>query len=156
MITIERYSKTAFEPQYQSHHLLEIDNMILDKDEYIKRFINACDNQYIVKVLLEQYDKYHNFYVENYKDFEKGVWAFIAGYKNNQSLNHLKEKVPCFLAELPENTEVYDVNLQEKILLSDELCTCFGCYIPERSLINIQNIRRKNDKSLGFINEIDR
>ena len=114
MITVERYSKTAFEPQYQSHHLLEINHLLLDKNDFIELFINVCDNQFINKVLLDQYDKYHDFYVENYKDFEKGIWVFIEGHKNNQSLNHLKTKVPCFLAELPDDTEVYDVNLQEK------------------------------------------
>ena len=155
MITVERYSKNAFDVQYQSHHLLEINHLLLDKNDFIERFINVCDNQFINKVLLEQYDKYHDFYVENYKDFEKGIWVFIEGYKNNQSLNHLKTKVPCFLAELPDDTEVYDVNLQEKILLSDSLCTCFGCYVPERSLANIQNIRRK-DKILDISNQINR
>lgn len=156
MITVERYSKNAFDVQYQSHHLSEINNFILDRNEFIKRFVDTCDNQYITKILLEQYDKYHDFYVQNYKDFERGIWVFIEGYKNNQSLNHLKEKVPCFLAELPDDTEVYDVNLQEKILLSDSLCTCFGCYVPERSLANIQNIRRKNDRNLEPTKQIDR
>ena len=54
------------------------------------------------------------------------------GHKNNQSLNHLKELVPAWTAELPEDTICYDVNWEEQIVLSDDIVKIFGCYIPAR------------------------
>ena len=42
-------------------------------------------------------------------------YVFIDGYKNNQSLNHLKRKVPCWKAEISDNTVVYDVNWENNV-----------------------------------------
>ena len=38
---------------------------------------------------------------------------FIDDHKNNQSLNHLKHRVPCYEAEISDNIMVYDCNLEK-------------------------------------------
>jgi len=66
------------------------------------------------KHLQYQIQKKHNelvaFYKEHYQDLRKGIWFFLDGYKNNQSLNHLTRKVPCWEAEIEENVTLYDCN----------------------------------------------
>ena len=124
---IIRYSIEGFKPQYQSHHL-----------EDIKYHLNDFDISVYPKHLQMSIQKIHehkvSFYQGNYEDFQCGIWAFIKGYKDNQSLNHLKRKVPCWEAEISDNIVVYDVNWEKKILITDRLCKIFGFYIPKRNM----------------------
>ena len=140
MIKIERYSIDAFKPQKQTYHL---QNVYFHLDE--NQFIDSCDSipDHLKSYIVEKYIELAKFYKENYEDFLYGVWVFIAGHKNNQSLNHLKNLVPCYTAYLPEDTEVYSVNWDRKLKLSDDECTYFGCYVPKRSLGHIIDIRKK-------------
>lgn len=128
---VERYSLTGFKTQYQSYHMNRV-MFELNEDEYQKVFITFPEH--LKRYIEEQHKKNVIFFKENYKDLEKGIWVFIDGYKNNQSLNHLKKKVPCWTADLADDTEVYDVNWTKKMKLNDVECTFFGCYIPEREL----------------------
>lgn len=136
-----RYSKNGFKAQEQTYHMQEVNYHLYD--------FNI--NEY-TEHLRPHIQKKHNilvpFYLTNYNDFKRGIWVFIDGYKNNQSLNHLKEKVPCFEAELPDDIMVYDVNWEKQMKLDDFECTLFGCYIPERSLVNIKNIKRRRKRNV--------
>lgn len=67
------------------------------------------------------------------------------GYKNNQSLNHLKRTVPCWKAEIEDNAIVYnaivyDTNWEKIITLDDPLIKLGGCYLPEREKYKTHNI----------------
>lgn len=55
------------------------------------------------------------------EDLQEGLWFFVDSYKNNQSLNHLKHKVPCYEAEIPDNIMVYDCNLEKIVIITDSL-----------------------------------
>lgn len=131
-----RYSKSGFEPQKQSHHM----NHIL---YHINGFSIHDYPVFMQREIMESHNRLLEFYKEAYHDLEEGVWVFIDGHKNRQALNHLKEKVPCWEAELPDDTPVYDVNWTKHLLLSDPECTCFGCYVPAGSLQHIKNIKRR-------------
>jgi len=43
----------------------------------------------------------------------------VYGYKSNQSLNHLKKKVPCWEDEVSDDIECYDCNWEKLITISD-------------------------------------
>ena len=138
-----RYSLNGFEPQNQTHHM----------NVYVLYHLNEFDVNQFPKHLQWEIDKIHKsrvaLYEANYHDFERGIWVFIDGHKNNQSLNHLKRKVPCFEADLPDDIEVYDVNWSKSMKLCDPECKIFGCYVPERSLAKIKNIKRRKGNKNG-------
>ena len=135
---IIRYSKEAFRPQHQLYHLREF---VYPHTEAWENAIKTVPS-FMMTSVLEQHEKLTKFYNEHLDDLQYGVWAFIDGHKNNQALNHLKEKVPCWSAELPDDTIVYDVNWCYQMQLNDPRCEPFGCYIPERSLLLIENIKQ--------------
>lgn len=140
MIEVERYSIDAFKPQKQTHHLKKI-MLHLDENKFQSLILDTVP-KHLQHEILKLHEQYKLFYQENLDDLQLGVWVFISGYKNNQSLNHLARKVPCYKALLPDDIDVYDCNLQNKLRLSDDECKIFGCYIPARSLVGIQNIHR--------------
>jgi hypothetical protein len=133
---IIRYSLTAFKPQYQSHHL-----------DYVSYHFNdfrlSKIPEHLRMYVKEEHDRLVPFYKDNYDDFQYGVWAFIDGYKYNQALNHLKQRVPCWEANISDNTIVYSVNWDRKIPITDPLCKIFGFYIPVNQLKNLSEIKRR-------------
>ena len=132
---IIRYSPTAFTPQKQTHHIQQFEYwMSLDPKDYSKHL------QYSMQQLREQKILFYNQHKE---DLQEGLWFFIDGYKNNQSLNHLKHKVPCYEAEIPDNIMVYDCNLEKIIPITDPLIYLAGCYIPKRLCSQIINVKRR-------------
>lgn len=136
MITVLRYSKEGFKSQRQTHHYDERLDYLLNEFD-IENFPKHL--QYCIK---ESSDKQLKFLQTYGDDLREGIWCFILGYKDNQSLNHLKEKVPAWTAELPEDTVCYDVNWEKQIKLSDDIVKLFGCFIPSRELKKLQNIKR--------------
>lgn len=131
---IIRYSITAFIPQKQIHHIKSFESWInLNPKDY-------GEYQYIMQQLKEQKILFYNQHKE---DLQEGLWFFIDGYKNNQSLNHLKHRVPCYEADIPDDIMVYDCNLEKIIPLTDSLVYWAGCYIPARLCSQITNIRRR-------------
>lgn len=136
---IERYSIHGFEPQEQTHHASHIQYHITDQ------FLRDIDKY--PKHLLYELQKIHQtkkaFYLQHLDDFKSGIWCFVEGYKNNQSLNHLKHKVPCWIAEVPNDIECYDCNWTKLTTISDTDVLWGGCFIPERELHKITNIQRK-------------
>ena len=67
-----------------------------------------------------------------------GIWCFIKDYKNEQSLNHIKGILPPkWLAYIPDDTIVFDVNWQYTMKITDERITHSGCFIPEKELDKI-------------------
>lgn len=116
------------EPQYQSHHL---DGHV---DYNLHRFDINLFPEHLKRICLEQNQKLVKFYTENLSDLQYGVWAFIDGHKNNQSLNHLKRKVPMWKAEIPDDTIVYGVNWDKKYLITNVEATACGFYIPQKEL----------------------
>lgn len=131
---IIRYSSTAFTPQKQTYHL--------------NRFkfwfdLNSKDYPWMEYAMQELKQQHINFYNEHKEDLQEGLWVFIDGYKNNQSLNHLKHKVPCYEAEIPDDIMVYDCNLEKIIPITDHSVYHAGCYIPKRLCKQITNIKRR-------------
>lgn len=135
---IERYSINKFKPQYQSKHLAQV-NLELDESWFKNNFMNFCP-EHLKHVCLERHNRIVPFFKDHYNDFKYGIWAFIDGYKNNQSLNHLKRKVPCWKAEISDNTVVYDVNWEKQMLITDPECKYFGFYIPANQLNTLKII----------------
>lgn len=138
-VHIIRYSKTAFKPRYQSVHY-----------EFRKDFLRELkrgENSFLHKYYsLGEMKMKAKFIEEHLEDFKYGLWVFIDGYKNNMSLNHLTELVPCWEADIEDNTEVYDVNLEKTMLITDDLVKLYGCFIPSRELNKILNIKRRRKK----------
>jgi len=135
---IIRYSINKFEPQYQSKHLSQVD-LELDELWFENDFMNFCPN-HLKSICLENHKRKVPFYKQYYEDFKYGIWAFIDGCKNNQSLNHLKRKVPCWKAEINDNTIVYDVNWEKRMLITNPECKYFGFYIPVNQLNSLKMI----------------
>ena len=133
---IERYSLTGFVPQFQEHHLKDV-------DFHLNRFSMNDIPKHLYDYVLSTHNQLVPFFQENISDLQYGVWVFISGYKNSQSLNHLKQKVPCWDAEIDDSAEAYDVNWTKKIRIIDPLCKAFGCYLPARELSKIINSKRK-------------
>lgn len=134
-----RYSVDGFKPQYQKHHLNNV-NMTMIK------YLPDSLNEYQKKCILDIYEKRIPFYKEHYSDFKSGIWVFRDGYKDKQSLNHLTKLVPCWEAELPDDTEIYDCNLDRFVIISDNITKIGGCYILQRELYKLTNIRRRKSR----------
>lgn len=132
---IIRYSVNGFKPKYQSYHLKDV-------HYHLHNFNIAEYPEWMRDIALDVHDKRVAFYTENYSDFQYGIWAFIDGYKNNQSLNHLKYRVPCWSAEISDDTIVYSVNWDKKLKITDDECKVFGFYVPANQLNTLKNIKR--------------
>ena len=89
------------------------------------------------------------FYKEHYQDFQYGIWFFIDGHKNNQALNHLKHKVPCWEAEIENDVLVYDVNLEYQTTLSDWFGINCGFYLPASQIHKIHNIKKRKSRKVS-------
>ena len=139
---IIRYSLTGFKPQYQSEHLQNVHLYLADN------FSLKGIPVHLHNAILEQHKILKPFYQENYADFEYGIWAFIKGYKCNQCLNHLKKRVPCWEADIDDNTIVYHANWDRKMLITDDLCKVFGFYIPANQLRTLKEDIYKHDTKL--------
>lgn len=133
---IIRFSPYAFNPQIQTHHMEYIDYCINDFN------INDFPSQQRY-ILQKTFEKRISFYKEHYNDFKEGIWFFLDGHKNNQSLNHLKHKVPCYEAEIENDVEIYDCNLEYLTTLDDSFVKFAGCYLPKREIHKIHNIKRR-------------
>lgn len=134
-ITIERYSDYGFVPQYQSHHLKNIIPILKTDEDFLKYYQSLTEYQ--KQMMLSYKHSYEDFFRENIEDFQYGIWAFIKGYKDKQSLNHLKAIPKVNYAMMPKDTIVYDCNWQRKSYLSNYFCRIYGCYIPKSSLTNL-------------------
>lgn len=130
---IIRYSLYGFKPQYQSHHI----------NDYYKEIDYSKIPEPMRYNIRKIQQKEFIFFREHKSDLRKGVWVFIDGYKDNQSLNHLKQKVPCWEAEIPDDTDCYDTNWEKMFKISDPEAKIFGVFIPERELNKITNIKRR-------------
>lgn len=137
---IIRYSKTGFEARDQDFHM--------NRHVYYHLFNFNLETYPENKrgEILENHRKLVRLYKENFMDFKRGIWIFIDGFKNDHSLNHLKEKVPCFEADIDNSVDAYSVNWEYKLKLSDDIVKLFGCYIPEREISKISNIKRRCDE----------
>lgn len=135
-IKIIRYSTTGFKPQKQTYHLKDVYYHINDFN--IKEYPD-----FIRYDILRMHEKRLSFYKKHINDLQKGIWFSIDGYKNNQSLNHLKHKVPCWEAEIELDAYVYDVNWEKIIRVTDPLVKLYGCYLPESQISKIHNIKKR-------------
>ena len=126
---IMRYSLTGFKPQYQSHKLNDI-------DYYLHRFNVNEFPQHLQEFAQQDNKRMAAFYREHFNDFQYGVWAFIDGYKSNLALNHLQKRVPCWKAEISNNTMVYVG--EKRVLITDDCCKSFGFYIPVNQLNSLE------------------
>lgn len=134
-----RFSAEGFRPQKQTHHL-----------KNVNYHLNGFDINEYPEHLRWEIEKIHkesvNFFTEHLDDLQSGIWCFIDGHKDNQSLNHLKRKVPCFEADLPDNTECYDCNWKKFTTITDPALLFGGCYVPERELKKLRNVHRRFSK----------
>lgn len=118
---IIRYSVAAFEPQQQTHHAKHIqyhlsgEFNIEDYPGFLRYEIQRVHEQKVV------------FYKEHLEDLKCGIWCFVDGHKSNQSLNHLKHKVPCWETEVSDDIECYDCNLEKMTTISDPVVLWRGC-----------------------------
>ena len=135
---IIRYSDDGFRPQYQSFHLADIE---YECNEYMKDFDSIPDH--LKSVSLERHNRIISFYKQHMDLFQQGVWAFIDGHKDNQALNHLRHKVPCWEADIDNNAVVVGVNWDHLMFIRDSECTVFGFYIPKQSMWSLRNIERR-------------
>ena len=111
---------------------------------YILNDFNIYDfPQHLRHSIPKIYNKKIKFYKKHYNDFKEGIWFFLDGHKNNQSLNHLKHKVPCYEAEIEIDVEIYDCNLEYIITLDDPFLKFADCYLPKREIHKIHNIKRR-------------
>lgn len=133
---IIRYSINGFKPQYQKYHLAQV---YYDMHEF-----NIFEVLlHLRQVCLDRHNKLIPFYKENLYLMQKGIWAFIDGYKNNQSLNHLKQKVPCWEADIDDETVVLGVNWDHTMSITDSECKAFGFYLPEQYMNSLKNVKRR-------------
>lgn len=135
---IVRYSNSGFEPQYQSYHI----------KNHIEYHLNNFPSLFVFPehlrgTILQQHNRCMEFYKSNRQRLERGVWAFVDGYKNNQSLNHLKNRVACFEADVPDDMIVFGANLDRMFPITDSESLAFGFFIPESELSKIKNIRKR-------------
>ena len=138
MIKIIRYSTEGFHSQKQTHHVKGF--------EYWKDIdLNECP-EHLRYFISEARKRKMKFYQEHYNDLQEGLWFFLDGHKNRQSLNHLKQLVPCWEAEIEEDILVYDCNLQQLVTLKDPIVMFGGCYIPKRLIYKIHNVKRRKNK----------
>jgi len=138
---IIRFSDSGFSPQYQDYHLRSLIwpllNYFYNRDFplYSKaRAIFSSNHQYFKRLA--------QFIYENEEDFEYGIWAFIDGHVNNASLNHLNKRVSVWKAEIPDHIYVYDVNLNEKYLITDKRAQFFGFFIPSKELKFVSDVKK--------------
>jgi len=139
MVKIIRFSTEGFKPQKQTHHLEHI-------DYHMNRFNINDFPEFLRYEIMKSHEKKLAFYKEHLEDFQEGVWFFLDGHKDNQSLNHLKKLVPCWEAEIDEDVLVYDANWEKVVPLSDSIVEAFGCYCPKRYLNKIHNVKRRKKK----------
>lgn len=135
-IKIIRYSTTRFKPQKQLYHLKDIHYHMNDFN------IEECPG-FMRYDISQIHEKRLSFYKEHINNLQKGIWFFIDGYKNNQSLNHLKYKVPCWEAKIETDAYVYDINWEKIIHVIDPLVKLYGCYLPESQMSKIHNIKKR-------------
>ena len=136
IMKVIRYSIHGFTSQKQTHHMKDVNYHLCEFD------IN--DYPDFAKFTIEEiHQKRVDFYLQHLTDLQFGIWCFKDGYKDNQSLNHLKRRVPCWEAELPDNTECYDCNWKRFTNISDPYVLFGGFYIPERELCKLKNIRKR-------------
>lgn len=132
-----RFSTMGFAPQEQTHHMEHINyhlNGGFDINDY---------PEFMRYSIMEIHNKKVDFFTKHLDDFKVGIWCFIDGHKDNLSLNHLKHKVPCWEAELPDDVECYDCNWERITTLKDPYILCGGCYIPQRELHKLRNIKKR-------------
>jgi hypothetical protein len=97
-----------------------------------------------------QYQKQHIevFYSHLYFEIELsnlkyGIWCFIDGFEDKQSLNHIKGDLPDkYEAYVPDDLIVYDSSWFRRIKITDDLCKCFGIFIGYDECKLITNIRK--------------
>ena len=131
-----RYSIYGFKPQEQTHHMEKV-------NYHLHRFDINDYPEHLQWVIQKDHEKHVEFYSKHLDDLKFGIWCFVDGHKDNLSLNHLKRKVPCWEAELPDDVECYDCNWEKLVTISDPIVLCGGCYIPERELYKLNNVKRR-------------
>ena len=135
MIKIIRYSTDGFRPQKQEHHIKSFESLEKININDYPEFLRSC--------ISENQKAKTFFYKEHFDDLQEGIWFFLDGHKNRQSLNHLKKLVPCWEAEIEDDILVYSCNLDAIVPLTNDCVEAFGCYLPKRLLDKIHNIHRK-------------
>ena len=133
---IIRYSIEGFKPQVQTHHMDDINYYLYNWNinDFPIHLRSICEEQRQMRI---------PFIQQHYDDFKCGAWAFIDGHKNNVELNHLKNKVPCWEADIADDTLVFDVNWDKQMKITDEFCTVYGFYLPVSQMNTLCNIRKR-------------
>lgn len=134
---IIRYSFNGFLPQQQSFHL--------EHEVYYHRNIFNINDfpEFLRPSIWETHVQLLKFHNENFELLQSGVWAFIDGCKNSQSLNHLKRRTPCWEAEIDDDTVVVGVNWNHLMKVSDSESKIFGFFIPEQHMGSIRNVKQR-------------
>lgn len=133
---IIRYSISGFKPQLQTVHMENVNYHLYNFD------INGYPEHLKYQIQIN-HEKCVNFYKKHLEDFKEGIWFFIDGHKNNQSLNHLKRRVPCWEADVENDVLLYDVNWEKIVSITDPFVECAGCYCPKSQIYKIHNIHKR-------------
>lgn len=138
---VVRYSFQGFKPQFQSYHKKLMDwDLNVTPREFLRMFSDY--DRYAKKDSWKRILAHKAFVKEHYLNNLYGVWVFVEGHVNKQSLNHLKRPTPCWSAELPDDTLCYLTSNMWVGKLSDEEATYFGVFVPASQLNKIKNIKR--------------
>lgn len=149
---IYRYSNDGFKPQFQEHHYKQI-LLSIDDKWFEEEYLLNCP-EHLKRISVERHEREKEFYGENLQDFKYGIWVFTSMKHKRRSLNHLDIIPQLWQAEIPDNITAYDVDFQHKYSLSNcPGASLVGCYIPERELDNITNIKKLNNKYEGKLYE---
>jgi hypothetical protein len=144
-LKVMRYSKDGFKPQVQSHHLQEyvwpeIKGEFHENPNNIKN--KVIINESYKNRIMDYHNRIRKFYQTHYNDLSVGIWVFKMNSMSMESIEHLSDNdMHKWIAELPEDIEVYDNDWKEVVTLRQGLQNPHGCYIPRRCLKDLRNIK---------------
>ena len=144
-LKVMRYSKDGFKPQVQSHHLQEyvwpeIKGEFNENPNKLKN--GLVINEAYKSRIVNEHNRIKNFYQNHYNDLSVGIWVFKVNSMKMESIDHIsRDDMHKWIAELPEDIEVYDVNWSKVLTLREGLQDPYGCYVPRRCLKDLRNIK---------------
>ena len=149
MIKVVRFSNNGFKPQVQTHHLEKLVWYHLS-DKWDKDFEKLTKRVNLNRAYIHEIKKIHamrcKFYREHYNDLSEGIWVFKYGNVDKKEIEFLNGEdgkfVHKYVANLPADIIVYDSEWTRVSTLGAETILPFGCYIPKRMLMYLQNEKR--------------
>lgn len=131
-----RYSNNGFNAQYQDYHI----------EHYIRYCLDSFDiskyPDHLKDIVQEQHDVRVKLYTQYHEYFKSGIWCFIKGHVNQQSLNHITIATQGYSAVVPDDTIVVGCNWDKLYPITDVESRVCGFYIPACNMDFITDITR--------------